>query len=247
MHSKFSKTIVAFLAILVSIGCIHSATIYAAGTNIAEDNFQRPPTTVGWGTTTNKSGLINYPWQRSLGMSNYSYIQSKAGIIVYAGTNGHKIAGYVAVPAQLGGDVLAKITFTSVEQAVGGVTLQVRGGMSWYQADMNTASKILELRKRDRGIMTTVTSIPFTYSVNTPYWVREHVQVSNGAAQIKARVWHNGTNEPSNWQVTYSDTHPLPAGNAGAMGDWLKRPSSAVQIRFNSWSYAANGLASSGL
>lgn len=244
MHSTFPKTIVAFLAILVSIVCVHSPTTHAAGNNTAEDNFQRPHTTVGWGTTTSKSGLINYPWQRSLGTSNNSYIQSSTGIIVYAGTNGHKIAGYVKVPAQLGGDALAKITFTSVEQAVGGVTLQVRGGMSWYQADMNTASKILELRKRDHGIMTTVASIPFTYSANTPYWIREHVQVSNGVAQINARAWRNGTAEPSNWQVTYSDTHPLPAGNAGAMGDWLKKPFSGAQICFNSWSYAANGLAS---
>src|SRR5260370_23079124 len=192
MHSTFPKTIVAFLAILVSIVCVHSTITHAAGNNTAEDNFQRPHTTVGWGMTTNKSGLINYPWQRSLGTSNDTYIQSSTGIIVYAGTNGHKIAGYVGVPAQLAGDALAKITFTSVGQAVGGVTLQVRGGVSWYQADMNTAGKILELRKRDRGIMTTVASIPFAYSANTPYWIREDVQVSNGVAQINARAWQNG-------------------------------------------------------
>ncbi|HEY4032548.1 MAG TPA: hypothetical protein VGL94_01115 [Ktedonobacteraceae bacterium] len=245
MHLTFPKTIVAFLAILVSVVCVHSTTTCAVGNNTAGDNFQRPHTAVGWGTTTNKSSLINYSWQRSLGTSNDSYIQSSTGIIVYAGTNGHKIAGYVGVPARLGGDVLARITFTSVGQAVGGVTLQVRGGTSWYQTDMNTASKILELRKRDRGIMTTVASIPFAYSANAPYWVREHVQVRNGVAQIDARAWRNGTAEPSNWQVIYSDTHPLPAGSAGAMGDWLKKPFSGAQIRFNSWSYAANGLASS--
>lgn len=244
MHSILPKTIVAFFVILISIGCIHSTITHATGNNTAEDNFRRPHTKAGWGMTTNKSGLTNYPWQRSLGTSDLCYIQSNTGMIIYTGTDGHKLAGYIGVPVQLGGDVLAKITFTSVGQAIGGVTLQVKEGVSWYQADMNTADKVLELRKRDHGIMTTVASIPLTYSAHTPYWVREHVQVSNGVAQIHARAWQNGMTEPSNWQVTYSDTHPLPAGNAGAMGDWQKKPSSDTQIRFNSWSYAANGLAS---
>ncbi len=245
MRPTLLKILVAYLTILVALICIYPAPIHAAGNNTAEDNFQRPDTTRGWGTTTNQSGLMNYPWQRSLGTSNDTSLQSKTGIIIYAGTNGHKLAGYIGTPAQLGGDVLATITFTSVGQAIGGVTLQVRGGTSWYQADMNTASKILELRKRDHGMMTTIASIPFTYAATAAYWIREDVQVRNGIAQIHARAWQIDTTEPSNWQVTYADTHPLPAGNAGAMGDWLKRPASGVQVRFNSWSYAAHGLASS--
>ena len=244
MHSTLPKTIVAFFVILVSLGYIHATITHAIGNNTAEDNFRRPHTTAGWGTTTNKSGLTNYRWQRSLGTSDHCYIQANTGIIIYTGTDGHKLAGYIDAPAQLGGDVLAKITFTSIGQAVGGVTLQVKQGVSWYQADMNTANKVLELRKRDHGTMTTVAARPLTYSAHTPYWVREHVQVTNGVAQIQARAWRDGTTEPSDWQVTYSDTHPLPAGNAGAMGDWLMQAASGTQIRFTSWSYAANGLAS---
>ena len=94
---------------------------HASSNNTAEDNFQRSDTTVGWGTTTNNDGLANLIWKRSLNGSNFAYMQAQNGVIVFAGTDGHKVAGYVAVPAQRGGDVLAQITFNTVGHAVGGL------------------------------------------------------------------------------------------------------------------------------
>ena len=218
---------------------------HAAGftNNTAEDNFQQPDTASGWGTTTNNDGLPNYTWQRSLNNSTDAFMQSNKGVIVYAGTDGHKVAGYVAVPAQIGGDVLAVITFTATGHSVGGVMLQVTGGTNWYQGDMNTANKILEIRKRLNGIITTLSSIPFNYVSNTAYWMRLDVQASSGSEQINERAWAAGTVEPNNWLVTYVDTKPLSAGSAGAMGDWFKGPLPGEQVRFSSWSYAAKRLA----
>ena len=234
----------ALILTLLSIVVVHPLHLtHAAGTNTAEDNFQRPNTTLGWGTTTNNDGLTNHTWQRSLNNSNYAFLNSNNGVIVYAGTNGHKIAGFVNVPVQSSGDVLAKITFTATGHAVGGVTLLVTGGTSWYQADMNTSTTTLEIRKRLNGIMTTVASIPFVYTANTAYWLRLDVQTSNGVAVVKENAWAAGTTEPTPALVTYSDTAPLAAGCAGAMGDWFKTPSPNEQVRFSSWSYAVQGLA----
>ena len=234
----------ALLAALVSVLAVHPLhSTRAAGTNTAEDNFQRTDTTLGWGTTTNNDNLTNYAWQRSLNNTNYAFMSKNNGVIVYTGKNGHKIAGYVAVPAHIGGDVLAEITFSVSGHNVGGVMLQVTGGTSWYQADMNTTNSTLEIRKRLNGIMTTVAAIPFSYASNTAYWLRLDVQAANGSEQVNERAWAKGTTEPTVWQVTYTDTHPLPAGSAGAMGDWFKGSPASQQIRFSSWSYAAQGLA----
>jgi len=211
--------------------------------NTAEDNFQRSDTTTGWGTTTNTDGLTNYAWQRSFSNTNYAYIHSNTSTIVYAGVNGHKVAGYVNVPAQQGGDALAEVTFTAVGHGVGGLCLQVTGGTSWYQGDMNTSTGTLELRKRLNGITTTEAYVPVTYVANTPYWIRLDVQAGVGSEQVSERMWAAGTIEPTNWQVTWTDTSPLPAGNAGAMGDWFKSPLPGEQVLFQSWSYAATGLA----
>ncbi|MGZ6279889.1 MAG: hypothetical protein ACXWPS_14965 [Ktedonobacteraceae bacterium] len=234
----------ASLAMIISIVYIHpSLPTHASTTNTAEDNFQRADTTVGWGTTTNTDGLTNYAWQRSFSNTNYAYIHSNTGTIVYAGVNGHKVAGYVKVPAQQGGDALAEITFTNVGHGVGGLCLQVTGGTSWYQGDMNTSTRTLEIRKRLNGIMTTEAYVPFTYVANTAYWIRLDVQAGSGSEQVSERIWAAGTTEPSTWQVTWTDNSPLPAGSAGAMGDWFKSPSLGEQVIFQSWSYAASGLA----
>ena len=169
--------LMASLTMIISIVYIHpSLPTRASTTNTAEDNFQRTNTTAGWRTTTNTDGLTNYAWQRMLSNTSYGYIHSNTGTIVYAGVNGHKVAGYVKVPAQQGGDALAQVTFTAVGHGVAGLCLQVTGGTSWYQGDMNTSTGTLELRKRLNGIMTTEAYVPIAYVANTAYWLRLDVQ-----------------------------------------------------------------------
>ncbi len=122
--------------------------------------------------------------------------------------------------------------------------LDVAGGTSWYQADVNTFLGALELRKRLNGTMTTVLSTPMPCAAGTTYWLREDVRIVNGVALVQARFWADGTAEPSGWQVSWSDTAPLAAGQAGAMGDWFKDPAASTRVQFLTWSYAATGLAS---
>lgn len=232
------------VALILLLSIVFIVPVHAAGNNTAEDNFTRANSTNTWGKTTNTEGLTNYAWQRSLGSSPYASIQNNTGIIIYTGTNGHKLAGYVAVPSNAGGDILMKASFTNVGQAVAGGCLNVQMGTSWYQADMNTDLGTLELRKRLNGIMTTEASTPISYRANTAYWLREDVLISGGVATVRERMWQDGATEPTNWQVIWSDPSPLAAGQAGAMGDWFRSPPNGTQIQVSSWAYAAIGLAS---
>jgi len=220
--------------------------VSASGTtssNTAEDDFQRA-NSVGWGTTTNNDGLTNYAWQRDLASGQpYSDISSDNGIITYTGSNGHKAAGYVAVPANRGGDVLEEMEFSAIGHQLGGEMLQVTGGAYWYQADINTDTGVINLVKRSAGVMNWVASTPFAAAANTPYWIRLDVQPVGSTEVVNARVWANGTPEPTTWMVTWTDTAPLAAGQAGAMGDWPRTPAAGEEIRYLNWAYAATGLA----
>ncbi len=212
--------------------------------NAAEDDFQRVNKAGSWGATSNLDGLTNYAWQRSFGSSPYVSINGNVGDVAYTGTNGHKVAGFILTPPAQSGDVLARITFSNIGGAEGGVSLDNdKRGTQWYQADMNTDLHTLELRKRYLGKMTTVASFPFSFTPNTTYWLRIDVQVTNGVAVVNGRAWLDGTSEPTTWQVTYTDTTPLVAGYPGAMADWFRAPPAGTLTGFTSWSYATTGLA----
>ena len=211
-----------------------------------EDNFQRANTTAGWGTTTNTDGIANLPWQTTLdGSSPYGFINNQHGVIVYAGTTGHKVAGYVNTPPVLGGDTLARFRMTATDAALAGVIVQHSDTSNWYQADIATTSQYgftkntLELTIRRAGVMIHAADAPFVVAANTDYWIREVVQVSGGVAHISARAWADGTPEPNTWLVTYNDTTPLPPGNGGAMGDWLRLPQAGEQTQFSAWAYTS--------
>ena len=212
----------------------------------AEDNFQRANTSAGWGTTTNTDGITDLPWQTTLdGSSPYAFINNQHGVIVYAGVTGHKVAGYVNTPPVMGGDTLARFRVTATDAAMAGVIVQRSNTSNWYQADVATTTQYgftkntLELTIRRAGTMIHAADAPFVVVANTDYWIREVVQVTGGVAHIAARAWADGTPEPNTWLVTYNDTTPLPPGNGGAMGDWLRKPQAGEQTQFSAWSYTS--------
>jgi hypothetical protein len=211
-----------------------------------EDDFQRADTTAGWGTTTNADGITNLPWQKELdGSSPHGYISDDHGVIEYTGTDGHKLAGYADTPPVLGGDTLARFRVTATDAPLAGVIVQHSDTSNWYQADISTVTEYgftkntLELTIRRAGVMIHAADAPFAIVANTDYWIREVVQVSGGVAHIEARAWADGTPEPSTWLVSYNDPTPLPPGNGGAMGDWLKDPQPGEQVQFSAWSYTS--------
>jgi hypothetical protein len=221
-----------------------TVAVTVAPTKTAEDNFARPDQS-GWSTTTNNDALPNYAWQRSLAAGQpYSDIASHTGIITYTGTPGHKAQGYVNVPSNNGGDILADVVFSATGHQLAGVTLSTNpNGAAWYQCDLNTQTGVVNLVKRLNGVMNWVAQVPFVAQPGTPYWLRCDVQPNGTTNVVSARVWAAGNPEPTTWQVTWTDPSPLAAGQAGAMGDWPTRPAAGEQIQFLNWAYAAAGFA----
>lgn len=215
----------------------------AASSNIAEDTFMRSNTTTGWGTTTNSDGLPAYSWLGDLGTTSFATISSDSGEIGFSGTDGHKVAGYVDAPIQVGGDVLAEFSFSEVGSEQCGVTLQVHGKGQWYQADLNTSLKELQIIRRYGYTMYPEATIPFAATANTDYWIRLDAQSSGGSEVLGARVWQAGSAEPNTWQVAWTDSRPLPAGYPGAMGDWFSAAKHGEIESFHAWSYANPGPA----
>jgi uncharacterized repeat protein (TIGR01451 family) len=215
----------------------------AATTNIAEDVFLRPNTTAGWGTTTNFDGVPNFTWSGDLGTNANAQISNDTGIITYTGTDGHRVAGYVDTPVQAGGDVLAEFSFGADGLEQCGVIVQRMGTGQWYQADLNTALGVLQLIKRYSGRMYVEASIAFAAQPNVRYWIRLDAQPGASSELLRARVWKDGTPEPTAWQVSYTDPNPLPAGYPGAMGDWFAGPLPGEAESFEAWAYANPGPA----
>jgi hypothetical protein len=238
------KTAAVIAAIAASIVIAATATAHAATGNTAEDNFTRA-NQAGWGTTTNNDGLPNYAWARSLATGQpYANITSGAAQITYTGTDGHKAQGYVAVPANQGGDILSEISFSAIGHQLAGVTLSTAtNGTAWYQCDVNTNSGMINLVRRYAGVMNWAAQTAFTATAGTQYELRCDVQYGNGTATVSANVWPAGTPEPAGWMIQWTDATPLAAGVAGAMGDWPTHPAAGEAISFLNWAYAASGVA----
>ena len=215
-----------------------------AGTqNLIEDTFLRPNTSAGWGTTTNNDGVHNTAWRGHRGSSTYATISGDAGVVTYPGSNGHNVTGYLASGTFLGGDVLAELSFSSVGHEVAGLLMQRTGNGQWYQADVDTSDQQLQIVRRFGNTSTTVETVPFTASANTDYWVRFDIQANGVTELLQARIWANGTWEPSNWQASYLDNTPLSSGYPGGTAFSLRGHTATDQVSYLAWSFANPGPA----
>jgi len=247
---------------LVAISSVGHA--FASSTNSAEDDFQRANQTGGWGALSNKDGLPPASWvptcsltcwQNQLASSPYASIAADTAIVTYTGANGHKIAGAVNVAPQQGGDTLAMVSFTRLDSALAGVTLDVSDPNDWYEAELTTTGQdaptsppsgpALEIIKRVGGVMVPEARLAFPLAAaKAAYWIRLHVLAIAGADLVEARAWRTGSPEPGGWLLGWTDASPLPAGRPGAMADWMATPAVGEQVLFKAWAFAAAGYAS---
>jgi outer membrane protein assembly factor BamB len=228
--------------VLVAVG-ISEAWPSAAASNTAEDTFTRADTTAGWGTTTNADGLTNLPWQGDFASSSLTVINSDAGRINVT-SNGHPLSGSLGVPSNAGGDVLGEVSFSAVGHGAAGLLVQRASVNQWYEAVLDTSKKQLQLIRRVAGVNTVVgTPMSFTAAAGTNYWLRLDAAPSGGTEVISARVWADGSTEPTSWQTTYTDATPLAAGQPGALGIWYTGPGAADHMDFHAFAYAPSGLA----
>jgi hypothetical protein len=71
---------------------------------------------------------------------------------------------------------------------------------NWYGAFID-GSKLL-IKKKANGIVTTISSTPFSATANTLYSLRFQV-VGNS---LSAKVWQTSKNEPLTWTATVTDS-----------------------------------------
>jgi len=70
--------------------------------------------------------------------------------------------------------------------------------------------------KFDNGLDTELASMPYTLGSDKYY----HIKLSTIGSEIKAKIWIDGFSEPEVYDLTATDTNPLPAGFSGFGSDF---------------------------
>ena len=84
-------------------------------------------------------------------------------------------------------------------------------------AGWNAEGANLDIQKHAGSGFTSLASATVTLTANTAYWIRFRVQGN----VLAARIWKDGTVEPTTWDVSVTDTSITGPGSAGirAYGD----------------------------
>jgi streptogramin lyase len=212
--------------------------------NTIEDNFTRANQT-GWGTSTNSSGVANVTWgmDGDGSMSNVT-ITNNAGVYAYPGAINTIGVASAGATAYNGGDALVRFSVSAVGHVTPYVSLNDCPDKScYYGARVHTSQNVLELARRLGGSTAVLTSIPFTPSANTVYWLRLDVSVGVGSDVLSAKIWADGTPEPASWMVAATDLTPLAPNFAGTGGSW-DQAGAGESIHYTCYAYASTGLAS---
>jgi hypothetical protein len=177
---------------------------------VAQDTFTRANraantlVATGWGTASDGE-----TWATPTGSGSFA-ITSNEGTITSC---------TVMTFVQLGSntlvdcEVLARVTMNSTNYTMVGVTMRQTSSNTTYRVRINSAvpSQGFSINKTVAGTSTTLVSATFTPTLGTFYWIRGRVQGSN----LYAKIWQDGTSEPSAWTLTTSDTSITGAGGYG--------------------------------
>jgi hypothetical protein len=221
----------AMLLVALSVVCIiflnlqHSFHTKASPTTVAantiEDNFTRANQT-GWGITTNTDSVPNVAWGTDAdGSQSYVSITGNTGMFGYQGSvNVVGLATAGTTTYGNGADTLVSFTMSSVGHVIPSVFLNACANKScYYSAQLHTSQNTLEIGERKKNINTVLASVPFTPSANTLYWMRLDT-ATDRSGTIEAKVWADGTPEPTGWMVTGKDNNALAANYVGAGASW---------------------------
>jgi hypothetical protein len=207
-----------------------------------EDTFARRDQ-VGWGTSAGLSGTQRVAWgMDGDGRKAFVTISGQAGSYGYPGSI--NVVGIASAGRMIhnGGDALVKVAVSAVGHVTPyGVQNACPDKSCYYGARLHTSQNRLELAKRANNWTAILAAVPFTAAANTFYWLRLDVMPGTRAT-MRARVWPDGTPEPTSWMVTAVDRSPLAANLGGAGGSW-DLPGNGESIRYVCYSYATSGLA----
>jgi hypothetical protein len=214
-----------------------------APTNSVEDVFVRPNQT-GWGTSTNSDGVPNVVWGLDGNGSRANVtISNNSGVHAYPGSTNQIGIASAGSATFNGGDVLAKFLVSAVGHVTPYIVLNACSGSKscYYGARLHTSQGSLEIARRNGGSTAILAQVPFTAAANTYYWMRLDVTVGS-TNTLNARIWADGTAEPTSWMVTATDSKPLAANLIGAGGSW-DQIGTGEQIVYSCFAFATSGLA----
>ncbi len=236
---------IAFLILLplLLLFTLNGKYVRASG-NTIEDNFARPDQ-VGWGTTTNSSGVPNVAWgMDGSGSQPFVTISNQTGRYGYQGSVNQIGIASAGATVYKGGDALALVQLSAVGHGTPYITLNACSNKScYYGARLHTSQGIFELAKRTNNTTTIVAARAFSALPTTKYWLRLDVVPSNKrSTTLNAKIWQDGTAEPTNWLLSWNDNSPLAAGYPGAGGSWDINGTSEY-FAYSCYAFASSGNA----
>ncbi len=88
-----------------------------------------------------------------------------------------------------------------------------------YYLDFMTKKKKLQIRTWPAELERLSAEVPFVWNPELWYTMKMRVDIVDGKAVIKGKVWPRDESEPAAWSITAEDPHPNTHGSPGLYGD----------------------------
>lgn len=200
-------------------------------TTLATDNYTRANQT-GWGLASD--GINTWSQAVSNNVSGGSASWSIAGDAGAVGNTNENVM-LCGTVTQGNTEVLLECYETNSSTWFGATMRSSSDGKTCYQVIQNSGH--LGIYRRNGTTYTgslpsALTSVNSSTTLNVKYWMRARV-TGNSTPLIQARIWQDGTTEPSSWQVTYTDSGGSAITTAGLFGVYLSPNSTTNDKCYN--------------
>lgn len=247
INGKWMRVLGAFASMILLLVVlwegIYSAAPTRANNVIASDSFNRTVSN-GWGTAD-----LGGSWTVLNTPANWSVAPGAGSIRVTTNSQGSGVLGSVTVQDV---DLLAKIVLprcsgsgTNCDAYVLG---RYTGGStpSYYRVGaiqgQGHSTVFLRAKRSDGANLSSDLNTGITAADGVVLWVRVEFQGVN-PTNIRARVWQDGTTEPSIWLLNTTDSNSAEQ-KAGIVGVRARNEDTAVSHTFQYESYQASALSS---
>lgn len=172
-------------------------------TIIASDTFTRANQT-GWGTASDGTDT----WSQAAGSYTNNIVSNQGEL------TGSTAINFMQLGTQTSADMemLVRLTGSNPTLSQAKCILRATGSATYYRMGMGTTATKFVIDINNAGTITNLALAAVTaFVANTEYWIRARVQGTN----LYARVWQDGTTEPTSWTATATNSTITAAGNFG--------------------------------
>lgn len=166
---------------------------------LSQDTFQHANQS-GWPSS---SGPPVESWSQVRGSGTLS-ISSNEGVLTFASATTNVMTLGTQTPGNC--EVLVRCTQSNTSDSMG-ACLHFIDSNNFYAVGMAYVSAgNLYIRKDKAGTFSSLNSAAFTTTASTFYWIRARITGSSGNWTISGKIWADGSNEPSAWTLTATDS-----------------------------------------